>query len=108
MERTKVKTDADGKVHLGKLSIVKQLSAEVSAFKSTISRLWHLDKAEAGLNYSNVIHVKVGQEISLPVDEKWTGKDFILLRTFDKYYAEDISSQIKIHKRSIVLPTINN
>ena len=57
---------------MGKLLIVKQPSAEITAYKTTVSRLWQLDKADAGLNYSNVIHVKVGQEISLPIDPKWT------------------------------------
>lgn len=40
-----MKTDVNGKVQLGKLSIVKQLSAEVTAFKSTVSRVWYLNKS---------------------------------------------------------------
>ena len=43
-------------------------------------------------DYTNVIYVKVGQEITLPVDPSWKQEDYVFLRTFDKYFAEDISS----------------
>jgi hypothetical protein len=107
LQKTKVKTDDNGAVKLGKLSIVRQLAAELTAYKATVSRLWQLDTAEAGLNYTNVIHVKVGQEVSLPVDHKWTEKDFVFLRTFDKYFIEDISHNLKLHNGKITLPTID-
>lgn len=82
-------------MHLGKLSIVKELTAEANCYQANVERTWRLDKTELGVNYTNVIHVKVGQEITLPVDPSWRREDYVLLRTFDKFYAEDISGQIK-------------
>jgi len=54
------------------LSIVKELTAEANCYQATVERSWRLDKTELGVNYTNVIHVKVGQEITLPADSTWT------------------------------------
>lgn len=34
--------------------------------------------------------------MTLPVNPSWTAKDIILLRTFDKYFANDESKTVKI------------
>jgi len=53
------------------LSIVKELTAEANCYQTTVERSWLLDKTELSVNYTNVIHVKVGQEITLPADSTW-------------------------------------
>ncbi len=71
---------------------MKELTAKANCYRTNVERRWRLDKTELGVNYTNVIYVKVGQEITLPVDPSWKQEDYVFLRTFDKYFAEDISS----------------
>ena len=43
----------------------------------------------------------------MPVDRSWTKKDITLLRTFDKYYADDYSSVVEVKNGLLTLPALS-
>jgi len=46
----------------------------------------------------------MGHQFTLPVDKTWTKSDITLLRTFDKYHADDYSSVVEVKDGLLTLP----
>mgnify|MGYP000076607126 CR=1 FL=1 len=100
-----VKTDKNGKIQLGKLKIVKQISAQASiASGNKIERSWELKKEADYYSYPSQLYVKVGQGVSLPIDTTWKRDEVVLLRTYDKLHTEDYSGRIDIKNGRLSLP----
>lgn len=107
-ERKTLRTNADGQIKLGHLSIVSRLSAEINNSESNIQRVWQIDQSESSYNYSNTIYSKAGQEIVLPINRHWKAGQILLLRTFDKFYTEDLTSKLSIHDGRLKLPKLES
>jgi hypothetical protein len=41
------------------------------------------------------------------VDKKWKAEDFLLLRTFDRFYSEDLSHQLKVEGGKLTIPPLS-
>lgn len=107
-ERKQLRTNAEGQIRLGPLSIVSRLSAEINNSEANIQRLWQIDQSESSYSYSSTIYSKIGQEIVLPVNKHWKAGQILLLRTFDKFYAEDLTSKLSIHDGRLKLPKLES
>ena len=83
---------------------MSRLSAEINNSDASIQRLWQIDQSESAYNFSNTIYTKAGQEVVIPVSRNWKAGHILLLRTFDKFYTEDLTPKLSIHDGKLKLP----
>lgn len=86
---------------------MNKLSAEIVSSEANFQRAWIIDQTENSFNYTNTIHYKLGQQLSIPINAAWTEKDIVFLRSFDKYYSRNESSKLTIENGRLRLPVIN-
>jgi hypothetical protein len=101
-----VKSDNDGKIHLGPLSIVGNLSAELHNPEARFSRAWKISQTESSFFYSSKIWAKAGEVVTLPVDPLWVVGDVALFRKFNEYRIEDLTPKTSLGKGKLTLPVL--
>jgi hypothetical protein len=69
-----------------------------------VDRTWNLNESDTTYEYPKEFHVKMGQPFTLPISKSWTKSDITLLRTFDKYYADDYSATVEVKDGLLTLP----
>lgn len=74
---------------------------------SKVERSWVINETASNFNYAKKLYIKIGQNVSLPVNHSWTNNDIIFLRTFDQYFAEDLSNKVKVSHGKLNIETID-
>lgn len=59
-DKVQLRTNENGKICLGNLSLAKKITAEINSNEVFIQRVWQINNQEYEISYSNEVYIKQG------------------------------------------------